>query len=118
MALPGSYNITIYQGDTYKKTFGLKDGNGVAIDLTGQTPKAQIRVNQASSSVLLEFTAALETQAGATLGQVTISATHADTAALTPADAYGVWDLQLTNGSGVVTTYIGGKASVVAEVTR
>jgi len=117
--LPSTYNISIYKGDTYKRVFRLTDGaipTPAAIDLTGCVPKAQIRVDPADVSALIDFTATLHTQSGGTLGEFEISLTHTETAGLAAA-AY-VWDVQLTWPDGTVKTYLAGKCVVTAEVTR
>lgn len=115
MAVPGVYDLNIYQGDTFRISFRILDSNNDPLDLTGQTPKSEIR--DAPGGTLIEsFTATLATQSGDTLGQVDLEMASADTTALTPG-TIGVWDLQLTN-AGEVTTYIGGSVTVQAEVTE
>jgi hypothetical protein len=115
VGLPNNKDITIYQGDTWEFIFRLKN-ESTALNLTGATPKAQIRPTAGSPVLVQEITAALLTQSGDTLGCVKLSLTAAQTAAL---QIGGVWDVQLLySGTGAVVTYFSGKVTLVKEVTR
>lgn len=50
----GLYRIAIEQGTTFKRTFTSKNPDGSAINLTGYTPKMQIRT--AGGKLLLDVT--------------------------------------------------------------
>lgn len=121
-ATPAVRDITIYQGDTYSLTFRVRSRNtdgtaGAYLDLTGCTPKAQLRTAPSSTSVVAEFTATLLNQADVnTRGGVTISLSHAQTTALTYDSM--AWDVQLTYPTGDVQTFLRGKAILIYEVTR
>jgi len=123
MAAPGSYNLEIYQGDTFKVTVRLRSRNadgslGAYLDLTGCTAKAQIRSTEASDTVIAEFVTEILDQT-ATPGGVKLSLTHGVTAALAPTSAAGeLWDMQITFADGTVTTYLRGGVKITAEVTR
>lgn len=113
--IPVGRNLTLYQGDSFDFTFRLRQKNsdgtaGDYVDLTGVTPKAQIRATQDDSAVLMEFTAALTSNPG----EVTLTLTPTQTAAL----ANGVWDVQLTFPDGQVKTYLAGTIKAIKEVTR
>lgn len=129
---PGAADLTIYQGDDFIYIFRLRtailDVDGVTwipstyMDLTGYTLlKAQIRATEASATVIEEFTCALLTQSGATLGGVSIFASKTDTAALVPNNGIGslpVWDFQMTDTATHQATYLKGKVTILPEVTR
>ena len=118
--VPATRDITIYQGDTYTLQFRVRNLNtdgtpGTYVDLTGCTPKAQIRTSTSATTVLAEFTATLADQT-TTPGGVTLSLTAAQTAALTYGTA--VWDAQVTYPSTAVQTFLQGKVTLIYEVTR
>ena len=106
-------NIFIDQGANFATTVTINDGNGSALDLTGYTALAQIRKTYESTSAI-SFTANIESPA--TLGQITISLTSTQTAAL----EYGryVYDLIITDSSGVITRVVEGIATINPSVSR
>jgi hypothetical protein len=115
--IPGTYDIQIYQGDTFRVFFRLRDEGGTYIDLTGQIAKAQIRSNTDAPTVLAEFSTSIPDQSVlANRGSVLLTLTSAQTSALTTG---GVWDVQLqVTATGEVNTYLRGTVTVVKEVTR
>lgn len=122
---PVTRKIEIYQGDTFVFYFRIRtkvyDEQVLAwipsnyLDLTGSTVLAQVRASVASSVVLATFSATLTNQT-TTPGGITLTLTPTQTSAL-PSTG-GVWDVQVTNGSGVVRTYINGEVAVLQEVSR
>jgi hypothetical protein len=119
MATPATYNLNIYQGDTFAFTFRLRSTNpdgslGAYVNLTGCTAKSQIR--DGSGTLIVELTAEILDQS-TTLGGVTLSLTHDQTAAL-EVESGLLWDVQITTAGGVVTTYLKGTVTVTAEVTQ
>lgn len=111
MSVPqgGRYNLTIFQGATFTKVFAVRESDRTTVvPLTGYTARAQMRT-RAGGDLLLEFTAAVD----ADDGTVTLSATDEDTAELTRS---GVYDVELVQ-AGEVIHFIGGKATLVREVT-
>lgn len=116
---PATQNIEIYKGDTFQLFFRIRNrlpngDPGDYVNLTGQTPKAQIRATEATASVLAEFTATLGDQTTFP-GSVLLELSAATTTSLASG---GVWDVQLTNGSGQVRTYLKGQVTLLPEVTR
>lgn len=128
---PGTQDITIYQGDDYELFFRVRalvwdpDANGGAggyvpgdyVDLTGFTPKAQIRPSAGSATLLAEFTATLANQTDPdTKGGVYLTLDSAETTDLPTTG--GKWDVQLTEDATLkVQTYLRGSVTVTAEVT-
>lgn len=108
-------DLTLTQGDDFDFSFRIKDANGNYTDLTGQVPESQIRASLTAPDVLATFTAVLGDQV-ASPGLVVLSLTGAQTAALDTAPK--VWDVQLTDTGGKVTTYLSGKVIVKPQVTR
>jgi len=107
---PGTYNITVYQGDTLNMQFGLWQDNAMTIplNLTGVTPYAQVRTAPGGTPKTMELTCAVQLP---NLVNVTLPATQTQTAVA------GVWDLELDGPNGVMTV-IAGAVSVVPDVTR
>jgi hypothetical protein len=117
---PATHNLEMVQGDTFRKNLRLSlvDDDAVLIDyidLTGCTGKAQMRESYEDPDITAEFVVTVMNQA-TTKGGVTIYLAPATTEAI--AVKKYVWDLQITNAAGDVTTYIGGDATVTNQVTR
>lgn len=114
---PGNYDLTLYQGASFTLTLTWKDAANAAINLTGYSAKMQIRYTAASPSVVLELsTTNGGISLGGTAGTITLNASASQTAALT--EATGVYDLELTSGSGTVTRLLSGKYTLSPEVTK
>lgn len=112
--LPAREDLTFYRGDTQRLVRRLKDANGDFFDLTGCTPKAQIRTLTSSPDVLIEFTCSLDTQSGSTLGGVILAIPAGATSAL---PSTTMWDFQLTHPDGSVRTYLFGNITAEGQVT-
>src|SRR5262245_26290361 len=98
-------DLWIYQGDSFARYVDVYEGDAVLADLTGYTPRAQIRRDDADrASVVAEF-AAVVTDAAA--GEISISLLPVETEALS---GKYVWDMQLVSDAdaNVVTTILGG----------
>lgn len=111
------YDIEIEAGATFRLPIIWKDGDGVAVNLTGYTARMQIRPVANSPTVLASLTTE---NGGITLGgstgEITLFMAPADTAAITR--ARGVYDLELQSGSGEVTRLLKGCVTISPEVTR
>lgn len=105
-------NLYIDQGTDFSITVDVTDSAGDILELTGYTAAAQIRKTYSSSTVSATFATSIAELAG----QVTISLTDTQTAAL-EAGRY-VYDLNITSAAGVVTRVIEGQAIVTPGVTR
>lgn len=118
-AIPPIYPLEIYKGDSLNFFIRARSrtstgGPGSYYNLTGCTPKAQVRVSE-DDSVAVEMTATLgdqETQPG----RIDLSLSHAQTTALNN-DSY-VWDVQVTWPDTRVQTFVRGPVTVIKEVTR
>lgn len=114
MSQPQTYDLQLYQGDSFSFTFRLKDSLGAYVDLTGATPSAQIRANPDSTTTIADFTCVIENQS-TMRGGVTISLSAAQTTGMATA---GFWDVQLEFTDGTVKTYLKGAVTVGKEITR
>lgn len=116
---PGSYNLVTTRGDTFRKTFTFYDNAGDdtpgdPINFTGFTGAAQIRSTEDGTLVAtLSVTIVDQTT---NPGRVDVLGASSETAKLDGLQF--VWDLQLTNGSGEVFTYLKGKVLNTLDVTR
>ena len=117
--MPGKYNITIKQGDTYQsKTIQWKRGD-VPVDLTNLTGKCQVRTAP-NSGIIATVNVNV---ADAVSGLFDLSLTAEQTAAIptdgkTPdvATAY-VYDLEFA-GVGYVETILQGEFNVTPGVSK
>lgn len=105
-------NLYIDQGTDFSITVDVTDSAGDILELSGYTAAAQIRKTYSSSTVSATFATSIAELAG----QVTISLTDTQTAAL-ESGRY-VYDLNITSSAGLVTRVIEGQAIVTPGVTR
>ena len=106
-------NLFIDQGADFTTTVTINDSTGSALDLTGYTALAMIRKTYQSTTATT-FTSTFV--ADRTTGQITISLTDTQTAALE--DGRYVYDLVITNAAGSKTRVVEGIATVNPSVSR
>jgi hypothetical protein len=107
---PLAVDLSVYQGDDIFLDVIVTDpGTGDPIDLTGYTPKAQIRTTPPDPTVLAEFGCTI----AANVIHLHLLATDAAALAATAS-----WDCQITSPTGIVRTLVYGLVKPVAEVTR
>lgn len=118
--MAGRYDLYIDQGSTFTRTFVYKDSDGVPQDLTGFTARMMIRkTHNATGDPIFDsdpFPGNLSIPTP-TDGSIILSMADEDTTLL-PAPFEGVWDLEIEDGSGVVTRIIEGKVITSPNVTR
>ena len=107
-------NLLIEQGATITTTKSLFNADDTAFDLTDHTGAGQIRKSYSSSSASATFTISLA--ADRTSGQVTLSVTPTDTAALE--EGRYVYDIEVTGSDSTVTRVLQGTVTVSPNVTR
>jgi hypothetical protein len=102
--------LSLYRGDTYawRFIFWTDAAETVPADLTGVTPKAEIR-DRPAGAIIIPLTCAVELPNVIT---ATLDATRS--AQLPPVAA---WDLQLTYANGDVATALAGPVTVSPDVT-
>ena len=105
-------NIYIDQGSDFVIQVDVTDAAGDILNLTGYTASAQIRKTYSSSTATATFTC---THSGSA-GVVTMSLTDTQTSAI-EAGRY-VYDLLVTDGSGLKSRVVEGQATVTPGVTR
>lgn len=125
--IPALKNLELYQGDSYNLFARFRSSvwdpttntyvPGSYINLTGVTPKAQIRRDASATTPVVEFTYTLGDQSNPnTVGSLSLILSHTQMATVPPGDY--VWDMQLTFPDNTVSTYMAGSVTVTAEVTR
>jgi hypothetical protein len=114
MISPATYNITAYQGATYKLNMTWAIG-GTAVNLTNYTAAMQVRENPQSTAVVLNLSTGSGITLGGTAGTIAVNV-PANTMGSVVAGNY-VYDLELDSGSEV-TRLIQGLFAIQAEVTR
>lgn len=116
--IPGIYNITdVYMGDSWDRTFRVRNADGTYMDLSGLTPLAQIKDN--TGVLIVAFTVSVYDQTvESTKGAFMLSLTPAQTAAL-PVGVGGVWDVEFANATrSYVYTPLAGTISWTPDVSR
>ena len=109
----GKYNFTLEQGATFSREITVQD-SGSAMNLTGYTPRMQMRSTHDSSSIALTFTCTIASPA--TAGKINLIATATQTTAIE--EAIYVYDLEIESSAGSVTRILEGQVTVTPEVTR
>lgn len=108
----GSYNFTLEQGVTLDRTVTVQE-NGAAMDLTGYTPRMQVRETHDSTSILLTVNCSVNNALG---GVIRLEASAATTAGIE--EGIYVYDLEIESSGGAVTRLLQGNVTVTPEVTR
>ena len=107
-------NLLIEQGATFNSTISLFNSDDTVFDLTGHTAAGQIRKSYSSSSASATFTISFSTDR--TEGQITLSLTPTQTAALD--EGRYVYDIETTASDSTVTRVLQGTVTVSPNVTR
>ena len=106
-------NLFINQDTDFSTTVTVNDSSGSALNLTSYTALSMIRKTYQSTTATT-FTSTFA--ADRTTGQITISLTDAQTALLE--DGRYVYDLVVTDNSGIKTRVVEGIATVTPGVSR
>jgi hypothetical protein len=109
--MPNNVDIKIYKGDYYEWFISLQDSLGNGVDISQDTPKAQLRETyEASNAVELDCQVDVD-------GDIRVYLSSAVSSTLDPTKDY-IWDLQTTNYRGDTKTWVTGDVDVQNEVTR
>ena len=117
--MPGQYDITIKQGETWVREIVWEDATGTAIDITSYTAAMMARRKVADTSTLFSLSSAGASPAiivGTTDGKFTVTISAAVSAALDFETA--VYDFKVTSATSVVTYLIEGTITLSKAVTR
>ncbi|AGE60395.1 L-shaped tail fiber protein assembly [Pelagibacter phage HTVC008M] len=107
-------NLLIEQGANFSSTITLFNDDDTVFNLTDYTAAGQIRKSYSSSSASATFSIAFSADRSA--GQITLSLTPTQTAALE--EGRYVYDIEVTSSDSVVTRVIQGTVTVSPNVTR
>ena len=105
-------DLTLWQGDTWSIDVTVYGANGVVLDLTGYTLRAQLRKKYTDALPSATFTA---TASDPTTGIINLILSATDTAALTKGTY--VYDVEIEKNS-VVYKPVGGRIVVMPEATK
>jgi hypothetical protein len=108
---PASLDLTIYRDRDFSKTLYFKT-QGEAMDLTGYTGKAEIRIGQDTDALIVAF----HVDITPLIGSIVLSLTDTQTILLKDDTAY--WDLVLTDPHGLRQSFVEGMVIVKGTVTR
>lgn len=116
--MTATYDLTIRQGDTWRRSLGVADVDGGPVDLTGASARLQIRADPADADdePVLELAVGDGIDIDEEAGSIDMTADAGVTAELEPGSY--VYDLEVTWSSGDVEKILEGPATVVRSVTR
>ena len=114
MINPGTYNVTAYQGATFKLNMTWSIG-GTAVDLTNYTAAMQVRETPSATATVLNLTSGSGITLGGTAGTIAVNVSAATMGSATPGNY--IYDLELDSGQEV-TRLLQGKFAIEAGVTR
>ena len=106
---PKVVNLALYAGDDAFLDLHVLNADGSAGDLSGATVRAQIRSDASSSTVAATWVPTIDGNV------IHLHLLSVDSRGLRPTS---VFDVELTDSSGVVTTLANGSISMQAQVTR
>lgn len=107
--LPLAVDLVLYRGDDFFLDVAVVDPTGGAVDLTGYTATAQVRLDTESIDPVASFAATVS-------GNLVHLRLPTAQSALLMGDA--VWDVQVADPSGVITTLAAGALTATPDVTR
>jgi ribosome-binding ATPase YchF (GTP1/OBG family) len=107
------HDITIQQGATFAKTFTITDDSDVAIDISNDSFRGQVRKHYTATDPQAEFTLAITDGPN---GIVSWSISATDTAAMGHGKFY--YDVEWVKADGNVVRLLEGIADTTPEVTR
>lgn len=106
-AEPEPVALRLYEGDDFDLHLAVTTRDGQPVDLTGATPRAEIR--RSDDSLLATFDATIN-------GNVV--ELHLPGSATVGLPSSAVWDCQVTYPGGAVSTIASGPVAIAAEVTQ
>jgi hypothetical protein len=112
----GEYDITIEQGSGFSLPLTYEAPEGSLVDFTGSTARLHVRSKYGATDKLIELTTENDGIVLTEDGEITLSMTAAQTAALT--FSRGVYDLEIVPPSGEPYKIIKGNVYLKREVTR
>lgn len=116
MAQTPRYNIIIPKGTTWNPPMTYKQDDGTAIDMTGYTVRMTIKTSYTGYAIITLTTADSSIAwIDQSTGQFRPVVSAAASAAVTQSS--GVYDIEIVDGSGVVTRVAEGTVSFPSEAT-
>lgn len=111
-----STEVRLYAGDTWRRSWRLKQPSGVPVDLTGAS--ARLHLRDTAGALLLAATTGADGRIVITPaeGLIAMTVAAADTVSL-PVNRHR-WALELTDAAGIVTTLEAGVLVVQEDITH
>lgn len=119
------YDITVKQGEDFRLSFTVEMPAGSALDVSGYTWAGKIRRAFADVASLVDFS--FDTSSAAS-GIIVAQLTDTQTAALTATSTlsarerednnFAVYDIEGTDGSGIIRRYLEGRVVLSLEATK
>lgn len=109
---PARLDLTVTPGDTWRRTLYF-EVDSVAMVMTGMTWRAEVRSDWLPEGQLM---GTFDVSVNTGTSEVTLVLPHTVTKNF-PSGSRLVWDLQSTNGSGDVQTWLQGQVKVGREAT-
>jgi hypothetical protein len=110
--VPSKANLAIYQGDDYAAVVTVSNGGADPPDLTGYIAQAQIRDSPADAETLVAV------EIGVAIAPPNFINLLIRSDVTVNLSGRYVWDLQLTDPLGFITTILAGDVFITPEVTR
>ena len=111
---PKELNLHLRAGDSFARSVQLQEADGSPANLTGYTPRAQIR-DRPGGTLLATLTTGVVGLP--TDGIISYALTVTQTRALAAAEPGMVWDLEVDAGDTQTTTVAAGTVTICPEVT-
>ena len=107
------HDITIQQGATFAKTLTLRDADQIAVDITNDTFRGQVRKQHSSTTAQADFAFTITDGVN---GIVQWELSAEQTAAM--GNGRFVYDIEWVKAGGTVVRLLEGIADTTPEVTR
>lgn len=105
----------IYRGDTWERTWSIKDADDNPVDLTGATARLYLRAS--GGELIRDYSSPSDAITITELeGRVYLAAPYADTESLAPGKYK--FDLEVTKASGVRRTYEANTLEILSDITH
>jgi hypothetical protein len=108
-------DVRMYAGDTWRRTWKLKQADGAPVDLTGAT--ARLHLRDSAGTLVVEASTGLDGRIVITgaIGQIAMTVSASVTAGI--AVGRYRWALELTELGGIVTTLESGTMVILEDIT-
>lgn len=111
--MASTYNITVYNNDTYAGTDFTVTVNDVALNLTGAAIRMQVRRTRNEPAII-----DIDTDDGITITDAAAGKFSIDEQIFSGVPGVYLYDIQITLSDGTVKTYIKGNFTITGDITH